>query len=187
MFERFLVPGLVALIAAALASPAVAQQSPSFFIEASVGAGLGSGGDYDHRAGNAADLMLGMRLRDTAAGTVVGALTVGLNGAMAIDLACRLRADGACAPAFPLLLSGGALAGLERRSARGAAARMLVGPGYYSAVDSGDAFGLQARVDIASPPFGRTALVASLRSILLPRFEGETIQVTAFGLGLRIQ
>ena len=187
MFARFLLPGIILVVPATLAPPAAAQHPPSFFMEASVGVGLGSGGDYDHRVGNAADLMLGLRLDDTAAGTVGGALSVGLNGAMAVDLGCRLRAEGDGAPAFPLLISGGALAGLERRYLQGAAARVLAGPAFYSAVDGGEAFGLQARVDIASPTFVRTALVASLRSILLPRFDGETLGVTALGLGLRIQ
>lgn len=187
MVDRLLVAGIVLLLAATLAPPAIAQHPPSFFMEASVGVGLGSGGDYEERAGHAADLMLGMRLRETAAGTVVGAVTVGLNGAMASDLVCRIRAGGECAPAFPLLLSAGALAGLERRSGHSAAARVLAGPAYYSAVDGGEAFGLQGRVDVASPPLLRTALVASLRSILLPSLDGETLRVTALGVGLRIQ
>jgi hypothetical protein len=81
----------------------------------------------------------------------------------------------------------GAVAGVQRTIGAGLSARALAGPTYFQAADGDDTFGLQGRLDVAKPLFFHTALVASVRGSLLPRYEGETLSYATFGLGLRIQ
>ena len=69
----------------------------------------------------------------------------------------------------------------------GFSARALAGPAHFQGEERKNAFGLQGRLDVARPLFFHTAVVASVRGSVLPRYEGETLSYTAFGLGLRIQ
>jgi hypothetical protein len=70
---------------------------------------------------------------------------------------------------------------------------LLAGPGYIhldgddSAGQRGSAAGAQGRVDLAAPPLGPVALVASLRATVVPRFRGQTLATWAAGLGLRLR
>ena len=176
---------------AMLAGQAGAQQHFPVFTEASFGFRVGHGGTYSARNGAAIDVVLGHRLRDTPAGTLVGGFNLGVQRQV-YEVDCFLiDSDGECPPSFPAFLSGGALLGVQRGSARTASARILAGPTYYlplgSQHDAGGALGLQGRVDVSTPPWNHTAVVASLRHSMLPRFQGEAVGITSFGLGLRIQ
>jgi hypothetical protein len=51
----------------------------------------------------------------------------------------------------------------------------------------GHAVGVQARVELATPPVARLALVGSARAMYLPAYRGDAYLLQAFGLGLRIQ
>ena len=185
MIERLLVLCLGA--AAALAPAAAAQQPFPVSVDASLGVRMGSGGEYDDRGGAAADLVVGVNLGRSGAGTLVGAVTAGAQASMGGDLDCMLGRDGECIPTFPVLLSTGVLVGVSRSSSSGATSRVLAGPAYFRGEDEGGTLGLQGRLDVSTPPILHTALVVSLRGAVLPRFQGETIGTTSLGLGLRIQ
>jgi hypothetical protein len=174
-------------IGAILAPETAAQDPVAVTPEASVGFSVGSGGTYVHRAGPSLDLMLGMRMQETPAGTLVGGFTIGVPLPVARPLICILLPSGECAPEFPQFFSGGALLGVQRGSAQGPSARILAGPTYYYGHRRSGALGLQGRLDMATPPFLHTSVVASLRGAVLPSFEEETLGITSFGLGLRIQ
>lgn len=174
--------------AAAVSADAAAQPArfgPS--VEAGVGISAGAGGRFTHRVGGALDAVLAVPLHHTSAGTVVLAVTGTGNGPVAVDDVCVIGPDSECIEDYPTFMSLGLAAGVQRRQASGLSTRLLAGPAYYQAVDGPDTWGLQGRVDLARPLAFRTAIVASVRGTLLPRYEGETLGFAAFGLGLRIQ
>lgn len=175
------------LLLACAALPADAQQRFGPSIEASLGAGAGGGGTYVNRAGGALDAVLAVPLNHAGAGTVMLAVTGTSNGPLAGTDVCVVAPNDACVEDYPTFMSLGVAAGVQRRMGAGLSTRLLAGPAYYQAVDGGDTFGLQGRVDVAKPLVFRTALVASLRGAVLPRYEGETLHFASFGLGLRIQ
>jgi hypothetical protein len=175
-----------------LAGSAAAQYHFPVSTEASFGFRVGYGGTYHTRTGAAIDAVLGYRLRDTPAGTLIGAFNLGVQSPVTVSGPGSLVLPGEKeTPVFPVFLSGGALLGIQRGSARTASARILTGPTYYlplgSQHDAGGALGLQGRVDVSTPPVLHTAVVASLRHSVLPSFQGESLGITSFGLGLRIQ
>ena len=192
--HRFLVFCLAVVSGTVLPGSAAAQYHFPVSTEASFGFRVGHGGTYTTRSGAAIDVVLGYRLRDTPAGTLIGAFNLGVQSPVTSDLVCipvGPIANGECAPNFPIFFSGGALLGVQRGSARTASARILAGPTYYlplgSLHDAGGALGLQGRVDVSTPPWMHTAVVASLRHSVLPSFRGDALGITSFGLGLRIQ
>ena len=179
---------ILCTLAAAMAPAAVAQRSLPVSVDASLGLRMGSGGSYADRGGAAADLLVGMPVGRTGAGTIIAALTAGAQAPMGGDLECLLdRATGTCAPDFPVLLSAGALVGVARPGAWGSTTRVLAGPAYFRGEHEGRGLGVQGRVDVATPAVLHTSLVLSLRGALIPRFQGETLGTTSLGLGLRIQ
>jgi hypothetical protein len=188
MMQRFLVLCLGFASSALVATGAVAQEHFPVSAEATVGFRVGHGGSYDSRSGAALDLALAYRLRDTSVGTLVTGVALGIQTPpLATDLDCLMLQNGGCAPNFPGLVSVAALAGVQRGSARTASARLLVEPTYHQPWEGRGGLGLQGRVDVSTPPWQHTAVVASLRHSLLPRFRGEAVEITSFGLGLRIQ
>jgi hypothetical protein len=172
--------------AAALAPAAAAQQSLPVSVDATLGLRMGSGGTYVERTSVAADLLLGVNLGRSGAGTLVGAVTAGVQGAMARDLSCQVGPGGECVPEFPVLLSAGAMVGVSRPAPWGFTTRALAGPAYFRGEEESGALGLQGRLDVATPAILHTSLVVSLRSTVLPDFRGETLGTTSLGLGLRI-
>ncbi|MDQ3557485.1 MAG: hypothetical protein M3409_12035 [Gemmatimonadota bacterium] len=188
MTHRLFVVCLAFASSSVLTSQAAAQYHFPVSTEASFGFRVGHGGTYVNRGGAAIDVVLGYRLRDTFAGTLIGGLTLGVQSPVTSSLECLIIGPGGeCAPEFPALISGGALLGMQRGSARTASARILAGPMYYQNLEGGGTLGLQGRVDASTPPWMHTAVVASLRHSVLPSFRGEALGITSFGLGLRIQ
>jgi hypothetical protein len=185
-------PHALALLCLALAcllplgSEAAAQSHLPVSTEISVGFRVGHGGTYVNRGGAALDLVLGYRLGESPAGTLIGALTLGAQTPVTSTLQC-LGVESGCAPEFPAFVSGGALLGVQRGSARTFSARALAGPVYHLSNHDAQALGVQGRVDVSTPPWRHTAVVASLRHAALPSFRGEPLGMTSFGVGIRIQ
>lgn len=184
---RFSLLTLALACAAALPPDAAAQRRFGPSVEASLGISAGGGGTYYHRTGGAMDAVVAIPVAGTRDRTWVAGVTGTANGPVAVDDVCLVGPNDTCVPDYPTFVSLGVLAGVQSRLGRGFSSRVLAGPAYYQAVDGGDTFGLQGRVDVAKPLVFRTALVASVRGAVLPRYEGETLRFAAFGLGLRIQ
>jgi hypothetical protein len=187
MLYRFVFCCLALMSSLCLAPEAVAQSHFPVSIEATAGFRSGHGGTYVNRGGAALDVAIGYRLRDTPAGPLIGALTFGSQTPVVSTDVCLLLPDGGCAPDFPVFFSTGALLGVQRGTARTFSARVLTGPVYYPAAGDGGALGVQGRVDVSTPSWYHTAVVASLRHSLLPSLRAEPVGVTSFGLGLRVQ
>jgi ABC-type amino acid transport substrate-binding protein len=185
MIQRALLVFLAAGAAALPADAAAQRFGPS--VEASLGVSTGGGGLYAHRTGGAMDAVLAMPIAGNDRGTVVLGLTGTANGPVAVDDICMVGPDAECMDDYPTFMSLGVVAGVQRRLGASLSSRVLAGPAYYQSVDGDDTFGVQGRVDVAKPLLFRTAIVASLRGSLLPRYEGESLHFAAFGLGLRIQ
>ncbi len=188
--HRYLVFCLAVVSGTMMAGSAAAQYHFPVSTEASFGFRVGQGGTYANPIGAAVDVVLGYRLREIPAGTLIAALNLGAQTPVSTLGPCHVLPDGGCAPSFPIFFSGGTLVGLQRGSARTASVRILAGPTYYDAHRSdggGGALGLQGRMDVSTPPWMHTAVVASLRHSVLPSFQGDALGITSFGLGLRIQ
>jgi hypothetical protein len=166
---------------------AAAQSRAPASVEASLGFRSGHGGSYVNRGGGALDLVLAYPLRGASAGALIGGLNVGAQSQLVGLAVCLILPDGGCAPDFPTFYSIGALAGVQRGSARAFSARVLAGPVYFHAHEGGRALGMQSRVDMATPSWQRAAVVVSLRCSALPSFRGEAVGISSFGVGLRIR
>ncbi|HYR09720.1 MAG TPA: hypothetical protein VEQ60_18235 [Longimicrobium sp.] len=187
MMKRTLLSMLAAACAAAAPTTAPAQ---AFGPSADVSAGMfvGGGGTFAERGGPALDGIVALPLGRTRSGTLVAGVTGGISGPLMIgDQGCRIGPNDTCMPDYPVFVTVGAVAGVQRAIGSGLSARVLAGPAYFQATDGDDTFGAQGRLDVAKPLIFRTALVASLRGSLLPRYQGETLSYATFGLGLRIQ
>lgn len=177
-----------AACAAVLSTTAAAQQAFGPSADVSVGVFVGSGGSFADRGGPALDGIIALPLGQARSGTLVGGVTGGISGPLMMgDLVCRAGPNNTCIPNYPTFVTVGAVAGVQRAIGSGMSARALAGPAYFQDADGGDTFGLQGRVDVAKRLVLRTALVASVRGSLLPRYEGSTLSYATFGLGLRIQ
>jgi hypothetical protein len=192
MIRRLFFLCLFLAVAGGLGGRATAQQqSLPVSVQVSLGFRNGGGGTYHHRGGAAVDLLIGMPMRESTAGTLVGGIVIGAQSPMAVTDDCLvIRGTNECAPNFPIFFSGGLLAGVQRGAADWFSARALAGPVYYQAHSTdggGGALGLQGRLEFATPTLLHTAPTISIRSSLVPRFAGETLRITEVAIGLRVQ
>jgi hypothetical protein len=180
---------LLFLAACAFAPVRGAAQLPTAVsVDVSAGAFVGSGGTYVDRAGPALEALVAYRFRYSSSGSLVAAVTLGVQAPMATEDRCGLLPNGDCMPGFPQLVSGGVLLGVQRGTIRTVSARFMAGPAYYRAENDDDgALGLQGLAEVATPSWHHTALFASLRHSVLPSFRHDVVGITSFGLGVRIQ
>jgi hypothetical protein len=171
-----------------------AQTLRPLSLDATLGGGAGVGGDEVYeRGGIAADALLGLRLRATRRGALIGAVSAGVQGPLGGSDVCNFGSRGQCLSDFPTLLPLAVLAGWEGQSRRRATLRVLGGPAYVrvdgddSARQRGGAAGGQGRVDLVTPPLGPVALVGSLRGNVVPAFRGQTLATWAAGVGVRLR
>ncbi|WP_420126129.1 hypothetical protein [Longimicrobium sp.] len=187
MMHRALLGLVAAACVAAGPANAAAQKMFGPALEASFGVFAGAGGTFDARRGPALDMSVALPLGRMESGTLVGGVTAGISGPLSMTDICRVGPNDTCMPDYPVFFTLGAVAGVQQAIGAGFSARALAGPAYFQGAETKDAFGLQGRLDVARPLFFHTAVIASVRGSLLPRYEGETLSYTAFGLGLRIQ
>jgi hypothetical protein len=176
------------LAAACAAAPVTGVAQDVFGPSADVSAGVfvGAGGTFHQRGGPAVDVSVAVPFGRTRLGTLVAGATGGISGPLVMTDICRLGPNDTCMPSYPVFLTVGAVAGVQRAIGGGFSARALAGPTYFRSEDD-HTFGLQGRLDVARPVVFRIAVVASVRGSLLPRYQGETLSFATFGVGLRIQ
>jgi hypothetical protein len=66
-------------------------------------------------------------------------------------------------------------------------ASALAGPGVFKADGSSQTFGLQGRIDGATPALHHVAAVLSLHGATLPGYRGGALHLAGLGLGARIR
>jgi hypothetical protein len=187
MMHRTVLGLVAAACVAAAPVSAAAQKAFGPALEASFGVFAGAGGTFDARRGPALDLSVALPFGRMGSGTLVGGVTAGISGPLTMTDECRLGPNDTCMADYPTFFTLGAVAGVQQAIGAGFSARALAGPAFFQGEERKHAFGLQGRLDVARPLFFHTAVIASARGSVLPRYEGETLRYTAFGLGLRIQ
>jgi hypothetical protein len=187
MMKRTFFAALGAACVAATPATAPAQQAFGPSADASLGLFVGAGGTFDQRGGPAVDAIVAVPLGRMQGGTLVAGVTGGIGGPLVMTDICRVGPNDTCMPDYPVFVTVGAVAGVQRALGAGLSARAMAGPAYFQATDGDDTFGMQGRLDVARTLIFHTSLVASVRASLLPSYEGETLSYATFGLGLRIQ
>lgn len=193
--NRILQVAVAGIIAAAHPAESLDAQTPRVLsLDATLGGGAGIGGNEVYRRGGiAVDALLGMRLRVAGRGALMAGLSAGFQGPVGSSDVCHFGSRGQCLDDFPSISPVAVLAGWEWRREDGVTLRVLAGPSHVrldgddTAGQRGRAAGGQGRVDVAMPPLGPVALVASLRGNLVPAFHGQTLGTWAAGVGIRLR
>ena len=183
MIRRFLP---VAALCAGVVLPAcaLAQQSGSLMsFDATYGRSYGQGGGArQNRDGPALDALLSWRPRRPGLHLTFG-ISTGLQGSHGSDEPCLNLPGVDCVPDFPRVYTLGLLAGIEQRGRFGAA-RLITGPTHFRADGGGAALGIQARLELVSPPLHRIAAVLSTRGGLVWHLDRHDYRLGAIGIGL---
>lgn len=164
-----------------------AQPRVRLSADVSIGVGFGHGGEWTNRESGTLDGLLAWRVRPLRRGALLLGASGGLQGSVGGDAVCTPASGGGCRADYPRFVGGSVLAGWEAAGATSASLRLLAGPTFQRANVGGHAFGVQARVEFATPPIARLALVGSARALYLPAYRGDAHSLQALGLGLRIQ
>lgn len=174
-----------ALVLLLAGSQAAAQNRWPVSLELNGGHGLGrTAGEYrDDGSGVAIDALVAYRLTPVSGDGVVIAVSSSGQGPVTVDQVCIPAPGGGCVPNFPTFGSVVALIGYE--SSPNWTLRGLLGPAYVRAEES--TLGFQGRIDIAVPFVSRVSFALSARAMLIPDYRGDSFQLYAFGLGLRLR
>lgn len=181
-------------------APAVihAQQLRPVSVDVTVGAGGGvGGGERAERGGAALETLVGVRVRALSRGALMAGVSAGFQGPLGGSDVCHLGSRGQCLDDFPMLGYVAVLGGWEGARTtgplRGATARVLGGPAFVhvegddAAAPQGNTVAAQGRLDLATPPLGPVALVASFRGAVVPRFHGQALGIWGYALGVRLR
>ena len=162
-----------------------AQQSQSqLSFDATFGASTGKGGGLrKNRDGTALDALLAWRSRGRALFHPVFGFATGVQGQKTDDPPCLPLPGSNCVPDYPRVFTLGILFGAEHQGAFGAA-RLMAGPTHFRVDGGGGALGGQVRLELASPPFHRVAVVGSARGGLVWKLDRQNFQLGAVGIGL---
>lgn len=174
-----------AVLAISRVSPGAAQRLSPVSFDVNVGAGLGgSSAPHGSSAGLSADAVLGFRprARAHAAGGFVIAVS-GSGQAFGVgEVSCDALPGGTCTPEFPKFWVFSMLAGWE--TANGGV-RFLVGPAVARSSSRGVG-AMHVRLDLAKPIVNHVSLLASVRSVYIPKYRGDSFRLGAIGVGVRL-
>lgn len=166
-------------------SSAAAQLHRPLSVEASVGLGSAVGGPQArYRTGASVDALVAVRLGTVPGGSFVLGVAAGVQGAPARTDVCVVAPGRECVPEFPIFSSIGPVAGWENS---GGTLRLLAGVASFQSDDGDGVLGVNARVDLSTRPWKRLAPVVSLRTSLLPSYQGEMVGLGGVGIGLCIR
>lgn len=183
MLRRSYWLAVVALVASTGPCTISAQANSRVTFDLVLGGGSGSGGDYYRRGGFALDGTLGFGLREGPTSRAIVGLSLAVQGPVGGADECPTVAT--CTD-FPLFVSLGVLGGWETGRSDGPRIRVMGGPSFLSA-DEGRSAAITGRLDVASAPVARMALVGSVKGSVLPRLHGDALALWSVGLGLRVQ
>jgi hypothetical protein len=159
---------------------------PALDVGARIWRGRG-GGVLDRRTGVGFDAMISWRVVPLTVGTLILGLNAGAAGQTGHGDSCLINVvDKSCAPDYPQFTTFGVLAGAELTGNAGTV-RAMAGPALFYTDGNGNAGGVQARVDLATPALYHVAVVGSLGGALVPSFRGGSYQLGSIGIGIRIQ
>lgn len=184
---------VAALVALAPPTGVAAQARPrdlaaDLWLGLGMAAGPGRPYGSTGTSGFAGGLTAAWRLRPLAWGTLLTGAAASVYVPFDSEWSCPAPVSGdPCFPVFPTFRSVSGLVGWRaQHGRRGAALRLLAGPGAYVA-DGRVTPGLTGRADLATPSLAGVALTAWGQSELVPRLRGGTYRVPVAGVGLRVQ
>jgi hypothetical protein len=165
---------------------ALAQEGRSqMSFDATIGKSYGSGGgERRNRDGLALDALLAWRSRSPSLFHGIFGFGAGVQGDRT-DANCLPLPGNGCVPDFPRIYTLGIFFGLEHQG-RAGAARLLAGPTHYRVDGGGSALGGQLRLELASPPVHRIAVVGSARGGLVWNLDRQDFRLAAVSVGLGI-
>jgi len=167
-----------------------AQEGPGFSFDANVGGGHAfGGGTLNVRGFGSADALLAIGRRRPKVSSVLLGIDVNVQqkfGSRADECVIVVGNPG-CLPSFPNLTAVSLLGGVSHAAPWASSVAVMGGAGAYFVEGGSSAFGFQGRVDLGSGVRAHTALVVSLRGMLLPNLQGNAFTTVEAGLGFRIQ
>jgi hypothetical protein len=172
----------------ALAARVPAQARTSAAVDATVGAGVGKGGEHFDRAIGGGRLAASLRRWPTPRVGVFGELSMDwLAVSIGHDLVCRPSSRGGCMTPYPELSGPAATVGVVTgRADRRFEARLGAGGGAYSA-DGTRVGAAVSQLDAAVFPVPRVGLVVAGRWIVVPRYRSDQLSMVTWGFGLRLR
>jgi hypothetical protein len=196
MLSGRLLLALMFVVAAQRAAPQGVRNDGMAF-DATIGLGRPLDGKYLFSAGPAFDAILAIPIRQPRTGGATFGLAGGAQFGLPVGDKCVFDPHGGCLENLPSVRSLVALAGLETHARGDGSAprwslRALVGPGvdWVGGEDYGEhatALGLHARLDAASPAWGKVAFVTSIRGALLPSSPLDVGGIGSVGIGIRFR
>jgi hypothetical protein len=180
----------VAVLMLAPVPIAHAQEGPGFSFDATVGGGHAfGGGTLNVRGFGSADGLLAIGRRRPKVSSVLVGLDVNVQQRFGSrgDECVIVVGVPTCLPNFPNLTSVSLLGGVSHAAPLASSVAVMGGAGAYFVEGGSSAFGFQGRVDVGSGVRAHTALVVSLRGMLLPNLQGNAFTTVEAGLGFRIQ
>lgn len=175
---------LIPLFNIAFPSVGAAQHLWPVSAEISVGRTTGStSGEYrSNDTGLALDVLAGARVGQLPQGSLFAAVGLALQGTGPVTDICLPASRGGCIPRFPQFCIASILAGWETDDG---AARVLAGPAYAWADRA--APGLQAHGSLFLIHTWRLAVGVTIRGLILPVYDGDSFQLLAGGVTVRVR
>jgi hypothetical protein len=166
---------------------AVGQVRTTIAVDATVGAGYGSGGEFFDRDLIGARVAASLRRSDRGRRGYFGELAVdwlSLNSSHAAVGYPSSR--GGFKDPYPSLLGPTAIVGLVTGSASRLEGRVGAGGGVYGS-NSTRVGAVLSQVDATLFPTAHVGIVAGARWIVVPRFRGDRLQIIPWMIGLRLR
>jgi hypothetical protein len=155
--------------------------------EVTVGQSTGRGGAYGgDRSGLALDGLVSTRVIGPGAFHAILGAGGGLEGPNAKSNNCLREPTAGCVPDFPRIYTLGLFLGVEHVGRFGDV-RLMTGPTNFRASGGGSALGVQARLQLATPPVRHVQLVGSARGGFAWNLDRQDIRLGAVGIGLGLR
>jgi hypothetical protein len=165
-----------------------AQARTSAAVDATVGIGVGKGGEYIDRAIAGGRLAASLRRWQTPHTGVFGELSMDwLAVSMGHDLVCGPSPRGGCVTPYPELSGPAATVGVVTGRTDGRfEARLGAGGGAYGA-DGTRVGAVVSQLDASVFPVSHVGLIAGARWIVVPRYRSDKLSMVTCAFGLRLR
>lgn len=164
-----------------------AQSRPSLAAELTFGGGTGRGGEFRDRGNGGARLAMSVRGSCVKRVAPYAELAMDwLSLAMGHDAVCYPSSRGGCIKTYPQFAGPELTAGVIVRPVDQMEIRAGVGGGAYQA-DGPRVGGVLGQLDAAIFPVRRVGVVAGVRVVVLPRYQGERLGTNPWSIGIRVR
>ena len=178
----------VASCLAAMHAPLAAQTARTAALDATIGAGVGHGGDFFDRQLLGARLAASLRWSRPTRFALFGEVAIdALSLSSGHYAVCYLNPPGGCLDAYPQLIGATITAGLlAPRLPDRFEMRLGLGGGVYR-TDNTQVAAPVGQADVAWFPTAHLGLVVGGRAIIVPRYHGDLLATFPWAIGLRLR